>query len=160
MRRTAAGFAIAIGALSFAPSSVAHESLPVTVRSAITISMVRTHASHNGQVTASVAVSDATSTSTPDWACIRIHESGDSYTNHSNPGQTGAYSFLDSTWHSLGYRGEAWQYSASTQDAAALKLYAWGWRYFHEAFEQWSTRIFLLPGGRCIVAGRIVRLTP
>ena len=38
--------------------------------------------------------SDATSTNTPDWACIRQHESGDNYAE----GNGGAYQFADGTW--------------------------------------------------------------
>jgi hypothetical protein len=63
------------------------------------------------------------------WACIRQHESGG---NYSSPGG-GAYQFLDSTWHSLGYSGSAQDYPPAVQDAAAIALQArsgWG---------QWTT---------------------
>jgi|GEM_PF-2201470 len=77
-------------------------------------------------------LSDATSTTTPDWACIRLHESGDRFNSPTAPG--GAYGFLESTWLSLGYSG--WPYEAPpwVQGQAALFLYnELGW-------QPWSTR--------------------
>jgi hypothetical protein len=79
-----------------------------------------------------VVVTDATSTTTPDWACIRLHESGDRYNTPSVPG--GAYGFLESTWLSLGYGGWPYQAPAAVQDQAVLYLYhEFGW-------QPWSTR--------------------
>ncbi len=76
--------------------------------------------------------SDATSTGTSDWSCIRNAESGDVYNSPSEP--QGAYGILDSTWQSLGYSGSPYEASSSVQDAAALQLYhQYGW-------QPWGTR--------------------
>jgi Transglycosylase-like domain len=75
--------------------------------------------------------SDATSTNTPDWACIRAHESGDNYAE----GGGGAYQFELSTWQGLtGLPSPAEDYPPSVQDAAALRLYA------QRGWEPWTTR--------------------
>jgi hypothetical protein len=80
---------------------------------------------------APAAGSDATSTNTADWACIREHESGDNYAE----GNGGAYQFELGTWQALtGSSSPAEDYPASVQDAAALQLFAqrgWG---------PWTTR--------------------
>ena len=79
-----------------------------------------------------VPVSDATSTATGDWNCIRVHESGDRYNDSSAP--SGAYGIISVTWHSYGYSGWPYEASPATQDALALKLYnQYGW-------QPWSTR--------------------
>lgn len=79
-----------------------------------------------------VPVTDATSTTTPDWACIRVHESGDRFNTPAVPG--GAYGFLESTWLSLGYSGWPYEAPAAVQDRAVLFLYnELGW-------QPWSTR--------------------
>jgi len=75
--------------------------------------------------------SDATSTNTADWACIRQHESGGNYSE----GGGGAYQFEFGTWNSLtGLPAPAQDYPPSVQDGAALKLYA------ERGFEPWTTR--------------------
>jgi hypothetical protein len=75
--------------------------------------------------------SDATSTDTPDWACIRQHESGDNY----GIGNGGAYQFEQGTWTGLtGLPSPAQDYPAAVQDAAALKLYS------QRGWEPWTTR--------------------
>lgn len=75
--------------------------------------------------------SDATSTDTPDWACIRQHESGDNYSE----GGGGAYQFTLGTWEGLTGLGTPAEDSApAVQDAAALKLYA------ERGWEPWTTR--------------------
>ncbi len=75
---------------------------------------------------------DATSTATADWACIRIHESGDRYNSPAAP--SGAYGVLHSTWISMGMGGWPYQAPPSAQDAIALELYhRYGWT-------PWSTR--------------------
>ncbi len=75
--------------------------------------------------------SDATSTNTPDWVCIREHESGDNYAE----GGGGAYQFELETWQSLtGLPSPAEDYPPSVQDAAALQLYA------QRGWEPWTTR--------------------
>lgn len=77
-------------------------------------------------------LTDSNSTTTPDWACIRLHESGDQYNSPTVPG--GAYGFLEMTWLSLGYSGWPYQASAAVQSRAALFLYnELGW-------QPWSTR--------------------
>lgn len=81
---------------------------------------------------APVVLTDATSTTTPDWACIRLHESGDRFNTPAAPG--GAYGFLEGTWLSLGYSGYPYQASPAVQDQAVLFLYnELGW-------QPWSTR--------------------
>jgi hypothetical protein len=79
-----------------------------------------------------VPVSDATSVSTADWACIRVHESGDRYNDPSEP--SGAYGILISTWRSFGYSGWPYQASPGVQDALALRLYSL------DGFHPWSSR--------------------
>ena len=75
--------------------------------------------------------SDATSANTPDWACIRQHESSDNY----SVGGGGAYQFELGTWEGLtGLTGAAQQYPPTVQDAAALKLYS------ERGWEPWTTR--------------------
>ena len=63
------------------------------------------------------------------WACIRQLESGN---NYASPGG-GAYQFLDSTWHSLGYTGTASDYPPHVQDQAAVQLQA------RSGWSQWTT---------------------
>jgi len=66
-------------------------------------------------------VSDATSTNTADWACIRQHESNDNYAE----GNGGAYQFEFGTWTALtGLPSPAEDYPPAVQDAAALKLFS------------------------------------
>ena len=78
-----------------------------------------------------VGGSDATSTDTADWACIRQHESGDDYA----VGNGGAYQFELGTWTSLtGLPSPAEDYPAAVQDTAALKLYS------QRGWEPWTTR--------------------
>jgi hypothetical protein len=79
-----------------------------------------------------VPVTDANSVNTPDWMCIRIHESGDRYNSPAAP--SGAYGILLSTWQEFGYSGWPYQAPASVQDALALRL--------HQlyGFEPWSSR--------------------
>ena len=75
--------------------------------------------------------SDATSTNTADWACIRQHESGGNY----SVGNGGAYQFELGTWTSLtGLPSPAQDYPPAVQDAAALKLYS------QRGWEPWTTR--------------------
>jgi Transglycosylase-like domain len=75
--------------------------------------------------------SDATSTNTPDWACIRQHESGGNY----SIGNGGAYQFELGTWTALtGLPSPAEDYPAAVQDSAALKLYS------QRGWEPWTTR--------------------
>jgi muramidase (phage lysozyme) len=91
---------------------------------------------HPQAVTASLPVqagggSDATSTTTSDWACIRQHESGGNYAE----GGGGAYQFEFGTWEGLtGLSTPAQDSPPSVQDAAALRLYA------ERGWEPWTTR--------------------
>jgi len=75
--------------------------------------------------------SDATSTNTPDWACIRQHESGGNYAE----GGGGAYQFELGTWQGLtGLSTPAQDSPPSVQDEAALRLFA------ERGWEPWTTR--------------------
>lgn len=75
--------------------------------------------------------SDATTTNTPDWACIRQHESNSNYA----VGGGGAYQFELGTWEGLtGLSTPAQDSPPSVQDAAALKLFA------ERGWEPWTTR--------------------
>jgi hypothetical protein len=75
--------------------------------------------------------SDASSTNTPNWACIRQHESGGNYSD----GGGGAYQFELGTWEGLtGLTTPAQDSPPSVQDAAALRLYA------ERGWEPWTTR--------------------
>jgi hypothetical protein len=77
-------------------------------------------------------VTDANSVDTADWACIRVHESGDQYNSPAAP--SGAYGILISTWRAFGYSGWPYEAPASVQDKVALELYArFGW-------QPWSSR--------------------
>ena len=80
---------------------------------------------------ASGSGSDATTTDTPAWACIRQHESGGNYAD----GGGGAYQFELGTWEGLtGLSTPAQDSPASVQDSAALRLYA------ERGWEPWTTR--------------------
>jgi hypothetical protein len=79
-----------------------------------------------------VAITDATSVYTPDWACIRTRESSNRYNSPAAP--DGAYGILLSTWRSFGLTGQPYQAPPILQDRIALELYA---RY---GFEPWSSR--------------------
>ena len=71
--------------------------------------------------TAAPSLSTAASSLVNDtFSCIRQLESGN---NYGSPGG-GAYQFLDSTWHALGYSGTASDATPATQDEAARKLQA------------------------------------
>lgn len=75
--------------------------------------------------------SDAASTATPDWVCIRQHESGGNYAE----GGGGAYQFELGTWEGLtGLSTPAQDSPPAVQDAAALRLYA------ERGWEPWTTR--------------------
>lgn len=75
--------------------------------------------------------SDATSTNTADWACIRNGESGDQYNNPNEP--SGAYGILESTANDYGWPWPISSVDPGTQDGYALFLYnSFGW-------QPWST---------------------
>jgi len=77
-------------------------------------------------------ITDANSTATADWMCIRIHESGDRYNDPAAP--SGAYGILLSTWESFGYSGWPYQAAPAVQDHLALEL------YHMYGFHPWSSR--------------------
>lgn len=137
VRRTSARHRVGEDAAPLASSTRAQAMSAHTVQMERTI--VAWRAAHPAPATptpratpAPVVVTDATSTTTADWACIRVHESGDRYNTPSVPG--GAYGFLESTWLSLGYAGWPYQAPAAVQDRAVLFLYSeFGW-------QPWSTR--------------------
>lgn len=89
-----------------------------------------------------VSATDARSTTTPDWACIRDHESDDNYQDNTGNGYSGAYQFMPSTWDEAvsgaGYpqyaNGQAYEAPPSVQNAAAL------WLYGRDGWAPWSTR--------------------
>ncbi len=62
------------------------------------------------------------------FACIRQLESGNNYASPSG----GAYQFLDSTWQSLGYSGQAEDAPPAVQDQAARELQA------RSGWSQWA----------------------
>jgi hypothetical protein len=75
--------------------------------------------------------SDATSTNTPDWSCIRQHESGGDYSE----GGGGAYQFELGTWEGLtGLGTPAEDSPPGVQDAAALTLFS------QRGWAPWTTR--------------------
>jgi len=75
--------------------------------------------------------SDATSTNTANWACIRQHESGGNY----GEGGGGAYQFELGTWHGVtGLSTPAQASPPAVQDAAALRLYS------QRGWQPWTTR--------------------
>jgi hypothetical protein len=77
------------------------------------------------------SASDATSTNTPDWACIRQHESGGNYSE----GGGGAYQFENGTWQGLtGLSTPAQDSPPAVQDAAALRLFS------ERGWAPWTTR--------------------
>ncbi|GEM_PF-5745981 len=89
---------------------------------------------------ASTPVSDATSTATADWRCIRWYESRGQYRNHSNEPYTGAYQIANYIWHRvLGLPGQAWQASRHTQDLAALALWHDDLRIWGDPWHAWET---------------------
>jgi hypothetical protein len=54
---------------------------------------------------------------------LRMCESGGRYTINTGNGYYGAYQFLPSTWHSLGYGGLPNHATPAVQDAAAARLH-------------------------------------
>ena len=75
--------------------------------------------------------SDTSSTNTPNWSCIRQHESGGNYSE----GGGGAYQFELGTWEGLtGLTTPAQDSPPAVQDAAALRLFA------ERGWEPWTTR--------------------
>ena len=82
-------------------------------------------------------VSNANSTRTKDWACIRWNESRDNYTQRGG----GAYQFEGTTWLAMtGLHSLPEASAPSVQNAAALKLYAYDLRVWGNGWHAWSTR--------------------
>ena len=83
---------------------------------------------------------DATSTHTRDWRCIRWFESRDNYRSHSNEPYTGAYQIANYVWHATLYLpGQAWQFSRHAQNAAALRLWHYDLRTWGDPWHAWET---------------------
>ena len=83
---------------------------------------------------------DATSTHTRDWACIRWFESRDNYRSHSNEPFTGAYQIANLVWHAtLRLPGQAWQFSNHVQNRAALRLWHYDLRTWGNPWHAWET---------------------
>ena len=62
------------------------------------------------------------------WHGVAVCESGDNPRASTGNGFYSMYQFDRGTWHSMGYRGTANQFSRGTQTAAAHRLYAQrGW---------------------------------
>lgn len=108
----------------------------VTVQPLRWASVLHVSAAATTTTTSAPPVTDATSTNTADWECIRVHESGDRYNDPTAPSGAYGIEFTSSvpTWQSLGYGGAPWQGTPAQQDAAALILYhRYGWT-------PWSSR--------------------
>ncbi|HWF16846.1 MAG TPA: transglycosylase family protein [Acidimicrobiales bacterium] len=98
---------------------------------AATAAAARTQATVTAAPASTAGGSDATSTNTPDWACIRQHESGGNYAE----GGGGAYQFELGTWEGLtGFSAPAEDSAPGVQDAAALRLFS------ERGWEPWTTR--------------------
>lgn len=82
---------------------------------------------------------DATSTNTLDWACIRQKESGDDYQRGGDEPFGGAYQASVSTWQALGFSGVPNAAPPWEQDQFALKLYQWDARYTGNPWSAWET---------------------
>lgn len=121
-----------------APSTTTLDAAPVTSPSTTSTTSPPTTSPSSTATTTTTSgasslrgASDATTTTTTDWDCIRVHESGDNYSEHGG----GAYQFEAGTWEAVtGLSGTAQTYPPATQDAAALKLHA------ERGFEPWTTR--------------------
>ncbi len=87
----------------------------------------------------STPVTDATSTATVDWACVREKESGGNYSEGGDEPYGGAYQFAVSTWQALGFPGVPNTSPPWMQDQAALKLWAWDLRYTGNPWSAWET---------------------
>jgi hypothetical protein len=84
-------------------------------------------------------MTDATSTTTADWACIREHESGGDYQISGDEPDGGAYQFSEITWQSLGFVGVPNEASPAVQDAAALALWHYDLRVWGNPWHAWQT---------------------
>jgi hypothetical protein len=143
------GFTAGVLALNLARGSAASAQHPrkthtvaITGRRTATLSTSTRHAQ-------AILPTDATSTATADWSCIRRWESSGGVGNGDYTLQTGpepyggAYQFNLTTWKALGYSGLPSEASPATQDHAALAEYAWAQRYFGNGWEPWES------AGRC-----------
>jgi hypothetical protein len=82
---------------------------------------------------------NATTTQTIAWQCIRQKESGDNYQASGLEIDGGAYQFSEATWLALGYSGTPSQASPQIQNQAALKLYHWDIKYTGNPWSAWET---------------------
>ena len=85
-------------------------------------------------------LTDATSTHTAHWRCIRWFESRDNSRSHTNEPFTGAYQIENYVWHlTLRLPGQAWQFSKHVQDLAALRLWHYDLRTWGNPWHAWET---------------------
>jgi hypothetical protein len=84
-------------------------------------------------------LTDADSTNTQDWKCIRDKESGDDYWISGDEPNGGVYQIAPATWAYLGYGGTPNTSPAWVQDEAALKLWHWDARYTYSPWSAWQT---------------------
>jgi hypothetical protein len=99
---------------------------PVTVTATVRVTQRASRSLESTRSAAPKAVSGGNAALTPLQLRIRWCESRDDY-RAQNPtsSASGAWQFLDSTWHSVtGLGGSARDYSRAQQDAAFLDLYA------------------------------------
>jgi hypothetical protein len=89
--------------------------------------------------TTTVVLTDATSTDTPDWACIRYKESGDNYASGGDEPYGGAYQISVQTWQYMGFQGVPNEAPDWMQDEAALDIYAWDLKYTGDPWYAWET---------------------
>ena len=96
----------------------------------------------SGQPAGAVVRTDANSTHTRDWACIRWHESGDNYRASGAEYLGGAYQISPYVWQAqLGYRGyPAWA-SKALQNHAALRLWHYALRVWGDPWHPWQTAV-------------------
>lgn len=91
-------------------------------------------------IVSTTSVSDATSTNTPDWACIRWKESGDNYQASGEEYLGGAYQISAQAWQvQLGYAGYPAEAPPALQDQAALQLWNWSLRVWGDPWHPWQT---------------------
>lgn len=85
-------------------------------------------------------LTDATSTHTAHWRCIRWFESRDNYRSHTNEPFTGAYQIENYVWHlTLRLPGQAWQFSKHVQNRAALRLWHYDLKVWGNPWHAWET---------------------
>jgi len=85
---------------------------------------------------------DAVSTNTPDWACIRWHESGDNYQAGGMEPYGGAYEISIVAWQqTLDLSGYPALSSPAEQDMAALALWHYALKTWGNPWYPWETAV-------------------